>query len=219
MKNIIFIAPPASGKGTQSKLVSEEYNIPHISTGDLLREEINKGSSLGKEIKKLIDNGKFVSDETMTELLMDRLNNKDCNNGFILDGYPRNISQAHIYEDILNKLNKDIGVVIYLNIEFQTALSRIFGRLVCEKCGMSYNTNVLELTPKTNNICDKCGSTLNKRNDDNEETFKSRFDTYLEKTKPLIEYYKLKQVLETVSIDKNSTAEETFKKIKNILSR
>ena len=101
MKNIIFIAPPAAGKGTQSKLVSEEYNIPHISTGDLLREEVNKKTALGLEIKKLIDEGCLVSDEVITELLTNRLQQADCNNGFILDGYPRNINQAHIYEDIL----------------------------------------------------------------------------------------------------------------------
>lgn len=219
MENIIFIAPPAAGKGTQSKLISEEYNIPHISTGDLLREEINRNTSLGIEIKQIIDQGNLVSDEVMTKLLTKRLQTSDCNNGFILDGYPRNVEQAHIYEDILTKLNKDLGIVIFLDIDKQTALNRIKGRLACSKCGASYNTNVKELTPKKENICDKCLNILTKRDDDNEETFSKRFDIYLEKTNPLIEYYKLKNVLEIIKIDSTTTAEDTFRSIKKILSK
>lgn len=216
MKNIIFIAPPAAGKGTQAKLVSEEYNIPHISTGDLLREEINKGSELGLEIKSLIDKGIFINDEIISNMLMQRLSKSDCDNGFILDGYPRNIEQAHIYENILVKLNKDLGVVIFLNVDKETALSRISGRLVCKGCGMSYNTNVSELSPKVENVCNKCNSTLVKRDDDNEAVFGKRFDTYLEQTNPLIEYYKNKNVLKIVDV---TTPEETSIKIKKLLNR
>lgn len=216
MKNIIFIAPPAAGKGTQAKLVSEEYNIPHISTGDLLREEINKGSELGLEIKSLIDKGIFINDEIISNMLMQRLSKSDCDNGFILDGYPRNIEQAHIYENILAKLNKDLGVVIFLNVDKETALSRISGRLVCKNCGMSYNTNVSELSPKVENVCNKCNSTLVKRDDDNEAVFGKRFDTYLEQTNPLIEYYKNKNVLKIVDV---TTPEETSIKIKKLLNR
>ncbi len=217
MKNIIFIAPPAAGKGTQSKLVSEEYNIPHISTGDLLREEVNKKTALGLEIKKLIDEGCLVSDEVITELLTNRLQQADCNNGFILDGYPRNINQAHIYEDILKKLGIKLGDVIFLDIDLETALNRIKGRLICPKCGTSYNLNVKELTPQKENICDKCSNILSKREDDNEETFSKRFDIYLETTNPLIEYYKSKKVLKTIKIDSTTTAKETFESIKKIL--
>ena len=117
MKNIIFIAPPAAGKGTQSKLISAEYNIPHISTGDLLRDEIKSGSPLGKELQAVIDEGKLVSNDIIVKLLRERISRVDCNNGYILDGYPRNIEQAEIYKDLLSELKKDIGVVIFMDID------------------------------------------------------------------------------------------------------
>lgn len=219
MKNIIFVSPPAAGKGTQSKLISKEYNIPHISTGDLLREEIQKKTILGNEIKKVIDTGALVNDNLMSELLFNRLSQKDCENGFILDGYPRNIEQAKIYEEILEKLNKDIGKVILLDIDKKTALNRISGRLVCPKCGTSYNVNVKSLSPQKENTCDKCNSKLIKRDDDNIDTFSKRFDIYLEKTNPLLNYYKQKNILEKIKIEDNTTALETFYSIKEILRR
>ena len=215
--NTIFIAPPAAGKGTQAKLLSEEFNIPHISTGDLLREEVNLGTELGNIIKEKIDKGEFVTDDIITELLTSRLTKPDCDYGCILDGYPRNINQAHIYEDILKKLGIKLGDVIFLDIDLETALNRIKGRLICPKCGASYNLNVKELTPQKENICDKCSNILSKREDDNEETFSKRFDIYLETTNPLIEYYKSKKVLKTIKIDSTTTAKETFESIKKIL--
>ena len=219
MKNIVFVSPPAAGKGTQSKLISEKYNIPHISTGDLLREEINNQTKLGKEIKEIIDSGEFVSDEIITKLLYNRLSMEDCNNGFILDGYPRNLNQAKIYEELLQSLNKDLGKIIFLNIDKETALNRISGRLVCPTCGASYNTNVASLSQKEENICDNCKSHLSKRSDDDIDTFSKRFDIYLEKTNPLLEYYKLKNVLEEIKIDKDTTSNETFESINKILRR
>ena len=143
MKNIIFIAPPAAGKGTQSKLVSAEYNIPHISTGDLLRDEIGSGSQLGIKIKDEMDKGSLIDDDIIVGLLRERLSKVDCNNGYILDGYPRNVSQAKIYNDLLKELNKDVGVVIYMSIDEELALSRTLSRLTCSSCGASYNNSVL----------------------------------------------------------------------------
>lgn len=142
MKNIIFIAPPAAGKGTQSKLVSAEYNIPHISTGDLLREEVNSGSDLGVYLKQEMDKGNLISDETITTLLKNRLSKSDCKNGYILDGYPRNVTQAKIYENLLKELNKDLGSVIFLDIDKSLALERTLSRIVCPNCGASYNLNI-----------------------------------------------------------------------------
>lgn len=217
--NIIFIAPPAAGKGTQSKMLSEEFNIPHISTGDLLRDEIELKTELGNYIKSEIDQGNFVKDEVITELLTNRLTKPDCDFGYILDGYPRNIAQAEIYEDILDKLNKDLGVVIFLNIDKKLALQRIKGRIVCKKCGMSYNLDNKELLPKVDSICDKCGNVLEKRNDDNESTFENRFDTYLEKTSALIDYYDNKKVLKRVLISESDSALDTYNNIKKILGR
>ena len=171
MKNIIFIAPPAAGKGTQAKLVSEEYNIPHISTGDLLREEANKDTPLGRTIKNDMEKGNLVSDEVITTLLKNRITLSDCNNGYILDGYPRNISQAKTYNELLNELNFSLPVVIFFNIDKERALKRTLSRIICPNCGSSYNLLVDELKPKKENICDRCLHELKTRNDDTEEVF------------------------------------------------
>jgi len=199
LKSIIFIAPPAAGKGTQSKLVSEKYNIPHISTGDLLRSVIETGSTLGKSIKAEIDKGHFVSDELILELLKQRLSQDDCQNGYILDGYPRNLSQAKEYDKLLESLNKELGYVILLDLDKETAKKRIVGRLSCKNCGTVYNELIEDTRPKNTGMCDKCNIELSKRNDDNEETFEERFDTYLKQTEPLINYYENKGCLYRVN--------------------
>jgi len=218
MKNIIFIAPPAAGKGTQAKLLAEKYNIPHISTGDLLREEIAKSTDLGVKIKDIIGNGNFVDDNIITELLKKRLMQSDCNNGYILDGYPRNIEQANIYEKLLEEINKDLGVVIFLDIDKNLAMKRTLSRIVCSNCGTSYNLIVESLKPKKENICDKCLFDLNIRSDDNKETFINRFDTYVEKTKDLINYYKNKNVLEVVRVLEDKSALDIFREIEEIVN-
>ena len=219
MKSIIFIAPPAAGKGTQAKMLSEEYNIPHISTGDLLREITMIDSEFGRFIKDELSKGNFIKDEIITQLLNDRLQKEDCSNGYILDGYPRNIEQAINYEKLLEKLNYDMGLVIFLDIDKQTAIDRIKNRIVCPKCGSSYNTSVNELTPKQDGICDKCHSELIKRDDDTEEVMSSRFETYMEKTSSLINYYKDKNVLSSIKISNSTTAIDVFNEIKDILSK
>jgi len=215
--NIIFIAPPAAGKGTQSKLISEEYNIAHISTGDLLRDEITKGTKLGEEIKTIMKQGGLVSDDIITKLLKKKLTSRECKKGYILDGYPRNKEQAIIYDNLLNELNINLGLVIFLDIDKNLALERTISRIMCSKCGSSYNLLVEELKPKQENICDRCGSTLKVREDDNEETFLKRFDTYMEKTSDLIDYYKEKGVLHTIKINKEDSALDIFNKIKELL--
>jgi len=218
MKNIIFIAPPAAGKGTQSKLISEEYNIPHISTGDLIREEVNSNSALGVYLKEEMDKGNLIKDEIITDLLKKRLSNNDCKNGYILDGYPRNVSQAKTYENILTELNKDLGIVIFLDIDKQVALERTLSRLVCPTCGTSYNLLADDLKPQKEGLCDKCNNTLKIRSDDNKETFLNRFDTYIKNTQNLIDYYDKKNVLKTIKITKNGSAQDIFNKIKQIIA-
>ena len=156
MKNIIFIAPPAAGKGTQSKLVNETYNIPHISTGDLLREEISKQTPLGVSIQADMEKGNLVSDEVITTLLKNRITKPDCKNGDILDGYPRNIEQAKTYQNLLEELNYDKSCVIFLDIDKDLALKRTISRIVCPNCGSSYNLLVEDLKPQKENICDRC---------------------------------------------------------------
>ena len=189
MKNIIFIAPPAAGKGTQSKLVSEKYNIPHISTGDLLREEIARGSELGLAVKGTMEKGGLVSDEVITTLLKNRITSSDCKNGYILDGYPRTVTQANIYNNLLEELGYSKGVVIFFDIDKERALERTISRIICPSCGSSYNLLVEELKPIKENICDRCGNNLSTRKDDTREVFINRFDTYMKSTKDLIDYY------------------------------
>ena len=216
MKNIIFIAPPAAGKGTISARVREQYKIPHISTGDLLRDEIKNETKLGMEIKDAMARGEFVSDDVITKLLKKRLSSKDAKKGFILDGYPRNITQANTYDNILKELEYDEGVVIFLDIDKEVAMKRALSRVVCSKCGLSYNLNDPELTPVKEGICDSCGSTLKTRDDDNEDTFVKRFDTYMKETYPLVEYYENKNNLVKIDVT-NMNADEVFEEVKKVI--
>lgn len=215
MESIIFIAPPAAGKGTQSKLISETYHIPHISTGHLLREASVKVDERGALVRELMSKGALVHDEIILELLEERLQQSDCDNGYILDGFPRNVEQAIAYEKMLEKLNKKLGIVIYLDVDKNLAQKRMEGRLNCLKCGSVYNTIIEESIPKENGICDLCGDVLQKRHDDNIETFGIRYDTYLEKTEPLIEYYEKKHIL--YRVESKNLKLETFEEIVKIL--
>ena len=216
MKNIIFIAPPAAGKGTQSKLLSSEYNIPHISTGDLLRDEAAKETPLGKQIKEDMEKGNLVSDEVITTLLKNRITSADCKNGYILDGYPRNLTQAKIYNDLLDELGYDKGVVVFFDIDKERALTRTLSRIICSSCGSSYNLLVDELKPKKENICDRCGHELVTRNDDTREVFIHRFDTYMNSTKDLIEYYDKLGILYRIEV-LDKPASEIFEEVKKVL--
>ncbi len=213
MRNIVFIAPPAAGKGTQAAILKDKFNIAHISTGDLLREEVKKGTELGNMLSEQMKSGKLISDEIVTDLLKKRLLENDTNNGYILDGYPRNISQAETLEKILAEIDKPISHVIYLDIDSETAMKRACGRLQCSNCGKIYNKYVDESKPKTENVCDDCNITLTHRSDDNEDSFKERFKTFMESTKPLIDFYKSKGLLYTVdsSIGKEYTSEQIIK--------
>ena len=213
MKNIILIAAPAAGKGTEAAILKQEYNMPHISTGDMLREKAAEDSELGRDINYKINNGIFVSDELIIEILKDRISKDDCNNGYILDGFPRTVAQAEAYDDMLEELGKDLGIVVVLDIDKNIAASRIAGRISCPNCKAVYNTNSSELTPKEEGICDKCGSKLVKRADDNEETYIERYNTYIEKTSPLIDFYEAKGVVYHVNASegKNFTHEQVVK--------
>ncbi len=211
MKSVIFIAPPAAGKGTQSSRL-EDLGYIHISTGDMLREEISSGSKLGMEIKEIIDKGNLVSDELVYELIKNKLDN--ITKPFILDGYPRTITQAESLDNLLQELNLNNYEVIYLDLPFEEALKRALGRLTCS-CGASYNIYYENLAPKKDGICDKCGESLTKRCDDNEESFKVRFETFINNTKPIKEFYENKNKLHI--IDALASNEEITDKIKEIL--
>lgn len=211
MKNIVFIAPPASGKGTQSDLLVSKYGYNHISTGDLLREEIKSGSDLGKQIDELMKTGKLVSDDIVNSLLTKALSDSD--KPFILDGYPRNMTQVPFLDDILSKANKKVDAIIYLDVPYDLLLKRATGRLTCPKCSHTFHKYFNK--PLNDGICDNCGETLISRVDDNEETFKVRYNSYIENTKPLLDYYKDKGNLHV--IDKANTKEETFEEIEKVI--
>ena len=199
MKNIIFLAPPAAGKGTLSELLVEKYGYGHISTGDLLREEVKAGTELGREAESLMKEGKLVPDEMIIKLIENRVTKSDCENGYILDGFPRTIPQAEKYDELLAKMGKDLGVVIYINIDKDVAMKRACGRMTCPTCGKIYHKYSEEMKPKTQGICDICNVELTQRADDSEEAFIKRFDEYINKTMPLYDYYKEKGVLKTVN--------------------
>lgn len=211
MKNIIFIAPPAAGKGTQSDLLVSKYGYNHISTGDLLRNEVASSSVLGNEISSIMKSGGLVSDDIVSELLIKAISSSDA--PFILDGYPRNIEQAHILEDILNKLNKKVDIVIYLDVPEDIATKRATGRLSCPKCNRTYHKYFAK--PIKEGICDNCNCELITRSDDTEETFKVRFANYMKNTAPLLDYYKNNDLLYVVS--KINTPEETLMEIENVI--
>ena len=211
MKNVIFIAPPAAGKGTQSNRLVE-LGYEHISTGDMLREEIAKESSLGLKIKDIISNGSLVSDEIVFELIKNKIN--DLNKPFILDGFPRTLNQAKLLDELFKQINVDNYEVIYLEISLEEALKRALGRLTC-KCGASYNSEFPQLMPTVEGICDKCGSTLEKRSDDNEQSFKVRFETFIKNNEPIKEFYESKNKLH--SIDTNIDSKDITEIIKDIL--
>ena len=205
MKNIIFIAPPAAGKGTQSNMLKEKFGYNHISTGDMLREAINSGSEIGAEVKNIIDKGELVSDDLIIKLVKDKLTSLK-GKPFILDGFPRTLNQAKSLDKILT----DDYIVIYLDLDESEAINRITGRLTCN-CGKSYNVNIDKLKPKVDGICDNCGSILIKRDDDNVESFKVRFKTFLDNTDSILKYYEDKEKL--IKIDVNKDVQDIFESI------
>lgn len=211
MKNIIFIAPPAAGKGTQSELLISKYGYEHISTGDLLRNEIKSGSDLGKELDSMMKSGSLISDEIVNKLLINVLSN--ITKPFILDGYPRTISQALKLDEILASLNKSVDVVVYLDVEEELAMKRATGRLSCKSCNRIYHKYFSK--PRVEGICDNCGSSLISRADDTPDTFKVRYDTYMSNTKPLLDFYSNKNIL--VKVDANKEADETFREIEKVI--
>lgn len=213
--NVVFIAPPAAGKGTQATLLRDNYNFYHISTGDVLREIAETNTPLGCEIKALIDNGKLVSDELMAKLLKEKIGSLGNVEEIIFDGFPRTLEQAHMLDEILNEVGMKVNKVIYFDIDKDTAMKRALGRVTCKDCGEIYNTYFDTFLKEDE--CSKCGGKLEKRMDDTEEKFSNRFDTYLEKTKPLIDYYTNLNLLETVNC--SDSKDNIFNKIKFIIEK
>lgn len=186
--NLMVFGAPGAGKGTQAKFLVEKYNIPQISTGDMLRAAIVDKTAMGMEAKKFMDAGELVPDSTIIGIIKDRLDKDDCQNGFILDGFPRTLAQAEALEDLMSKSGKKLDFVLSFDVPDELIIQRIAGRRVCPKCGASYH---VEFNPsKEEGICDACGDNLIIRKDDNADTVKNRLQNYHNQTAPLIDFYK-----------------------------
>lgn len=186
---IVLIGSPGAGKGTQAKILTKHFNIAHISTGDLLRDEINLKTELGLKISDIINSGELVSDEIVATLISNRIKKDDCKNGFILDGYPRNVTQAETLENIVGKIDK----VVFIYVPDEVIIERMSGRRSCEKCGQMYHLKYNP--PKKVDSCDICNSSLIQRKDDNIETVQKRLNVYNQSTSPLIDFYRKKALL------------------------
>jgi len=192
--NLIFLGPPGIGKGTHAEIVSKNLGLPRISTGEIMREEVKKGTDLGNEVKTYMDSGDLVSDELVIDIIKKRISQEDCRKGFILDGFPRTEMQAEELEGITN-----IDIVLNLTAPHEVIVERIAGRLTCSKCGAVYHSK--SVRPAKEGVCDKCGSKLYQREDQSQEAVEKRLDMYDKRTKPLIEYYKNKGILKEVDVD------------------
>lgn len=184
---LVFLGAPGSGKGTQASVLAQDLKIPFISTGDMLRKEVGQSSVLGLKAKAFMDQGGLVPDEDVISMIKERVTQKDCANGFILDGFPRNSAQAKALDRAMMEIVKDVNKVVYLEIPEAVAIDRISGRRVCKKCRANYH--VKYLLPKVVDTCDSCGGELYQRDDDKQETVVKRYQVYLEQTKGLVDYY------------------------------
>ncbi len=193
---IIMLGAPGAGKGTQAKMIADKYAIPHISTGDIFRANIKNGTALGMEAKGYMDQGKLVPDELTVKILLDRVAQDDCKNGYVLDGFPRTIPQAEVLDKALTELNDKIDFAINVDVPDANIIRRMSGRRACLSCGSTYH--IEHVPPKTEGVCDRCGNELILRDDDKEETVKNRLVIYHEQTQPLIDFYTAKGVLKDV---------------------
>lgn len=210
---IIMLGAPGAGKGTQAKKLAAKYGIPHISTGDIFRANIKNGTELGKKAKVYMDQGLLVPDELVVDLIMDRFQEPDCENGYVLDGFPRTIPQAEALDHALAKNNDFIEYAIDVDVSDEAIVKRMSGRRACVTCGATYH--IVTIPPKKEGICDYCGGELILRDDDKPETVEKRLKVYHEQTQPLIEYYHAKGILKSVDGIKN--ADVTFEEIVSIL--
>ena len=199
---IILLGAPGSGKGTQAKRLAERLRIPHVSTGDLLRENVKRETALGQEAKDYMEGGLLVPDELMAKMLKERFSETDMRDGFILDGYPRNENQAKTLDEILKANHMEIDMVFYLDASDPVILQRLTGRLVCRECGANFHTT--NMPPKTQGLCDHCGGPLYQRTDDKEETVKMRLEVYRKEVARLFQYYESDRKLKRLSADEEA---------------
>ena len=210
---IVFMGPPGAGKGTQAEKIIENYQIPHISTGDMFRKAIKDQTELGMEAKRYMDQGELVPDHVTIGIVKDRLSESDCKSGFLLDGFPRTVDQAKALDEILTSLDSKIDYVINIDVDLDILKERLTGRRICRSCGATYH--MIFNPPAVAGTCDKCGGELYQRKDDNEETVGNRLDVYVSQTKPLLDYYSLAGNL--VNINGQQSIDLVFAEIQDVL--
>lgn len=213
--NILIMGPAGAGKGTMSDLILKEYDIPHISTGDMLRENVRNNTELGKMAKTYMEAGKLVPDDVINAMVEDRLQQPDCQKGYLLDGFPRTLVQAEEFKKIAEKINKPVESVIALEVDFDQLVDRITGRRICPKCGAIYH--IRNHAPKTEGICDECGAELTQRKDDTVEQLKVRMDEYEKSTKPVIDFFEPLGVV--AHINAGQAKEAVFAEVKTALEK
>lgn len=212
---LVLLGAPGAGKGTQAKKLIEKFSIPQISTGDILRKAVADGTSLGKEAKSYMDRGELVPDSVVIGIIKERLREEDCKNGYILDGFPRNVAQAQALDEMLGSLNSPIDYAVSIDVPFDDLMKRLTGRRTCRDCGQMYN--IYFTPPQKNGRCDRCGGELYQRDDDKEETIRKRLEVYNAQTAPVIDYYSKKGILRT--IPGTGGIEEIFDRIIKILEK
>jgi adenylate kinase len=193
---IILVGPPGCGKGTQAKMIEEHYNIPQLSTGDMLRAAVREGTEVGTKAKGYMDRGGLVPDDIIVEVMRNRIQKDDCDSGYILDGFPRTLGQAEALDRMLAEMNQPLTTVIAIAVPDEEVVRRLSGRRQCKNCGTGFH--IAFNKPKKDGICDKCGGELYQRDDDNEQTIRSRLKVYYEQTSPLLDYYRERNLLNEV---------------------
>jgi adenylate kinase len=210
---LVLLGAPGAGKGTQAKKLIEKYNVPQISTGDLLRAAVAAGTPLGKEAKAVMDKGELVPDKVVLGMVEERLKKDDCKNGYILDGFPRNTKQAEELDKMLSALNMSLTAALSVDVPLEDLMKRLTGRRTCKACGQMFN--VYFNAPKKEGVCDKCGGELFQRDDDKEATIKKRLDVYTAQTAPLMDYYGKKGIVK--SVQGTGDIDQIFKKVCEVL--
>ncbi|MDD5128552.1 MAG: adenylate kinase [Candidatus Omnitrophica bacterium] len=215
MMYLVLLGPPGAGKGTQAKRLAERLSLPHISTGDILRQNVKAGTPLGKEAKGIMDKGLLVPDDLVASMLDQRFNNPDIKEGFILDGYPRTLSQAKTLDEILAGKQLAVDMVVYLNTSDEVIIKRLTGRLVCSKCGANFHK--INMPPKVSGLCDNCNGELYQRSDDNETTVRKRLEVYKNEVASLIKYYEQQKKLHSLNADLD--AQEVLEQIISLCTK
>lgn len=214
---ILFLGAPGAGKGTQCKRIAVDLKLPHLSSGDLLREAVKAGTAAGAQAKGFMDKGQLVPDDVLIAMFEEKLSAPECKEGFILDGFPRNVAQAEALDKLLAKIKKDLTVVIDLAVDFGKLKERITGRRLCSNKACNAPYHVKFAVPKADNKCDLCGSELYQRSDDKEEVVGERLKTYNEQTAPLIDYYSKRNILKTV--DGNGEADDIYNELRDLFKK